>query len=420
MTTPLVIDLTRLFVSILRGRPRGIERVDLDFAAAMLSDRRRPVFGIIAYPWGPRVLDRGTVEQLVAALRQVWAEDAPLESDSIYSGIRGWLTGNAEKPSRYRRMRHLPRDVARIVARTGLRRGKRVQTLPAGTIYLNIGQVGFAVDRATHWLSERSDIRVVSFLHDLLPLDEPEWFAKGSDTYFEKVLARMLGRSECVIVSTEDMARRLSNHAHDHGRGTLKILVQPLVPTPALAYRTPFDPELGQVPYLIMCGTIEARKNHAFILQLWRESLLRGRQMPKLVVAGSRGWGAAEAFDLLDRCSRLKGHVREANGLSSQAMMHLLAHSRGLLAPSHAEGFGLPVVEALTLKVPVIASDIPAFREASQGYARLIDNADGPSWDRAIGEIIGSAPQTNPSFFEGFRPASPENLVEAIASLDQQ
>lgn len=420
MTTPLAIDLTRLFVSILRGRPRGIERVDLDFASAMLADRPRPVFGIIAYPWGPRVLERETVEQLVASLRQVWAEDAPPENDALYGGVRGWLTGKPEKQRSYRRMRHLPRDVTGLVARTGLRRGKRVQTLPAGTIYLNVGQVGFAVDRATHWLGERSDIRVVSFLHDLLPLHEPEWFPEGSDAYFEKVLGRMLARSELVIVSTDEMARRLSNYAHMHGKETLAIQVQSLVPTPALAYRAPFDPPLGTVSYFMMCGTIEARKNHAFILQLWRESLLRGKPMPKLIVAGSRGWGAAEALDLLDRCARLKDHVREVNGLSSQAMMHLLAHSRGLLAPSHAEGFGLPVVEALTLKVPVIASDIPPFREASQGYARLIDNADGPAWERAIDEMAGNPPRRDAAFLAGFKPATHNKLIEIIASLDPQ
>ena len=80
--------------------------------------------------------------------------------------------------------------------------------------------------------------------------------------------------------------------------------------------------------------------------------------MPKLVVAGSRGWGAAEAWRLLDRCDILGTHVVEAGGLSSPALMHLIAHSRALIAPAFGEGFGLPAIEALTLNVPVLASDI--------------------------------------------------------------
>lgn len=367
MASPIAIDLTRLFVSVLRGRPRGIERVDLDYTEALLADQTRDVFGIIAYPWGPRVLKRATVEGLAQAVRHIWREDRALETDPAFQATKQWLITGTRRPAPFRRFASFPLDIVQLIARTGLKRGESLATLPQGALYLNVGQIGFAVDRATGWLYERPDIRVIAFLHDLLPLREPEWFKPSSDAYFQKILGRILTRSQTIILSTKVCADQLRAYALEQSITLPRLVIQPLVPSPALSYRGPKDEELRQIPYVVASGTIEARKNQLFLLLLWRENILAGRSMPKLVIAGSRGHGGAEAFDLLDRCECIRGKVLEAPGLTSPALMHLLAHSRGLLMPTHAEGFGLPVAEALTLGVPVIASDQPVLAEASQG-----------------------------------------------------
>lgn len=418
MSAPLALDLTRLFVSILRGRPRGIERVDLDFVEAALADDRRLIFGIIAYPWGPRVLERQTVQRLVQSVRLIWAEDQPLHLDGAYQSVHRWLTGLPHKARLPGRMRRLPRDIAQVIARTGLRRGRRIQVLPERTIYLNAGQVGFAVDRATNWLQERSDIRVVSFLHDLLPILSPEWFESKGDDYFAKLLGRMLDRSETIVVSTEVCGQQLKNYCLRNDRPIPRIEVQPLVPSPALAYREPWDRALAKVPYFVMCGTIESRKNHLLPLLLWRQSLAGGKAMPRLIVAGERGWGAAEARDLLDRSEVLKSHVLEVAGLSSPALMHLIAHSRGLLAPSFAEGFGLPVIEAMTLGTPVIASQIPVFEETTSGKATLLDNLDGPSWLGTITRLGSLEPDAMRIKNRSYTPISREVLARVWEMLE--
>ena len=101
-------------------------------------------------------------------------------------------------------------------------------------------------------------------------------------------------------------------------------------------------------------------------------------------------------FDILDRSKLLRGSIIEVSGLSTPALKRLLDGAIALLMPSFAEGFGLPVAEALAAGVPVIASDILAFREIAGSAAELLDPLDGPAWlkrIRARAQHRRSAPQ---------------------------
>lgn len=419
MASAIAVDLTRLFVSVLRGRPRGIERVDLDFIEALLEDDARDVLGLVAYPWGPRILERPTLKALAAGTRHLWREDCPCETDPAFCDVRRWIAHGERPRRRHRRLFHLPRDVVSMVARTGLKLGTPVSRLPPGALYLNVGQVGFAVKNATGFLSERKDLRVAAFLHDLLPIEEPEWFNARSDDYFETVLNGMLGRCQAILVSTMIVADQLKDLTRKRGIPCPLVLVQPLVPSAALGYKAPWDEALAASPYFVTCGTIEARKNQLFLLLLWREQLLAGRSMPKLIVAGARGNGGAEAHDLLDRCDVIRSHVLEVPGLTSPAVMHLIAHSRGLLMPTHAEGFGLPMAEALTLGVPTVASALPVLSESSQGEAILLANDDGPAWTNAISRLAQQVPPQGFARMNGFKPAQHRDLIALITRLDE-
>ena len=140
----------------------------------------------------------------------------------------------------------------------------------------------------------------------------------------------------------------------------------------------------ASAPYFVFVGTIEARKNLAMLLTVWRRLAERmGRLTPKLVLAGARGWENESVIDQLDRSSAARSLVHEVANLDDAQMAALVAGARALLAPSLAEGFDLPVIEALALGTPVIASDIAAHRELAPS-ARLIDPLDGPGWLAAI------------------------------------
>jgi Glycosyltransferase len=117
------------------------------------------------------------------------------------------------------------------------------------------------------------------------------------------------------------------------------------------------------------------------ILAVWRALVERlGASAPKLVLVGTRGWHYDPIVDLIERSPALRSHVFEIGGLSTPALKRLVDNAQAVLMPSFGEGYGLPVHEALTAGAPVVASDIPAFREIEANGLTLLSPLDGEGW----------------------------------------
>jgi glycosyltransferase involved in cell wall biosynthesis len=134
----------------------------------------------------------------------------------------------------------------------------------------------------------------------------------------------------------------------------------------------------GLVPgrYLLVCGTVEPRKNLVRLAEAYRRS---GVTLP-LVVAGPDGWAAAELDALL---AATPGAIRLPY-LDRSAVHALLGHARALLMPSLAEGFGLPVAEAMALGTPVLTSNRGALAETAGGAALTASPEDLAALVQAI------------------------------------
>ena len=265
---------------------------------------------------------------------------------------------------------------------------------PRDAIYLHTSHLRLDRPELFAWLDLRPDIRPVFFVHDLIPIDFPEYVVPGEDERHRTRLATVAARAAAVLVNSADVGRRLEAHLAAASLRAPPVTAAPLgVEEAFLSPRSTSAP--GGRPYFVVCSTIEARKNHLLLLQVWRELAARlGRDTPALVIVGRRGWESEAAADLLDRCPALRGHVFETTGLSNAALADLVAGARALLMPSFAEGYGIPIVEALSVGTPVVASDIPVFREVAGAYAAFLHPLDGPAWLRAVAEIAGQTPRT--------------------------
>ena len=322
---------------------------------------------------GPRVAGLDCARTIAAAVERHWREVGNTSSDPVYDDVKFWLKTSGRHA--VRRIKKSPRtglaSAMRLLrndslfGRAGLVPGRNpIADVPRDAVYLNVSQFPLWIAPYFHWLRRRPDVTPVFLIHDLLPLRYPEFFPPAEYRRHNKrleVLAQIKGR---IIVTSEATATAVRQHAGKQGHTSLPICVAPLPADPIFASRSTTNDDVGQMNrYFVVCGTIEPRKNHLLLLNVWRElARLLGPATPKLVIVGPRGWGNDNAIDLIERCPAVRDHVLEVAGLSTPGLKRLLAGARALLMPSFAEGYGLPVVEALATGVPVILSDIEAFR----------------------------------------------------------
>jgi glycosyltransferase involved in cell wall biosynthesis len=226
---------------------------------------------------------------------------------------------------------------------------------------------------------KRRQIRTVFMVHDLIPLTHPEYCRPGVDAIHRRRMHTAFAHADGLIANSQATLMSMSAEA-DHAGIPLPVSVVAPLAT-GFARSTKQAAPLMDSPYFIMLGTIEPRKNHWFMLHLWRQlSEKYGSAAPKLVVIGRRGWECENVVDMLDRCNSLRHTVVEENNCSDEKLDQWLQHARALLFPSFVEGYGMPLAEALAARVPVIASDLSVFREIAQDIPDYLDPLDGPGW----------------------------------------
>lgn len=262
-----------------------------------------------------------------------------------------------------------------------LRYGLRFDRCGRDRLYLNVGHTGLNDPGLQSW-GDETGVRPVYFVHDLIPITHPQFCRDGEDQRHRarmltvlKTGAGVIGNSQATINELEELARLEGVPCPPAVAAWLGMSPLPSVTVTARPDR----------PTFVTIGTIEGRKNHLFLLKLWEKLVAQlGSNAPRLFVIGQRGWKSDEAIGLLERSAVLTDSVVEIGGCDDRTLATHLSSARALLFPSLAEGFGIPLVEALQLGTPAIVSDLPVFREIGQGVPELLDPLDEAAWERAI------------------------------------
>jgi glycosyltransferase involved in cell wall biosynthesis len=347
-----LFDASRLVWRVWTGRlPTGIDRVCLAYMEH----------------YGPRALalvQRGELRLVLD----------PQDSDKLFD-----LLQRGGKGFRTRLIRLLARALA-----------KRFRPHLANMVYLNIGHTGLDAPGLPGWVKRRG-LRAVFLIHDLIPITHPEFCREGEQ---QRHRARMRHALECaggIIANSAATLDELGAFARAEGLPMAGSVVAWLGADEQVE---PAAAASSDRPYFLVIGTIEARKNHLLLLHVWERLVTRmGQQAPQLILVGQRGWEADDVFALLDRSPRLQGHVIELGRCSDARMWALIDGARALLMPSLVEGFGIPVIEALQRGTPVIASDLPVFREIAGNIPLYLDPLDGQHWEAAIRDFTTNCPE---------------------------
>jgi glycosyltransferase involved in cell wall biosynthesis len=232
---------------------------------------------------------------------------------------------------------------------------------------------------------------------DLLPAERPEWFSANNVTRYKAWLEIIGGIADgflCISQQTEDDLRRVlaDRFGLEHGYATMIVPMGHAIMDSMLQEAAATAPPTARFdmtqPFSLMVGTLEPRKGHADIVAAFTEMWRQGADH-RLVLVGRMGWQIEALRDTIRNHPEHGGKLLWFDDVGDLELEQIYQACEGVIIASHAEGFGLPLIEALGHLKPVLARDLPIFRiHAERGVRYFPASDDAPTLGACIADWV--------------------------------
>jgi glycosyltransferase involved in cell wall biosynthesis len=217
---------------------------------------------------------------------------------------------------------------------------------------------------------QRDGGRLWFLVCDLLPIERPEWFSPNNVLRYKAWLDTITGLAEgflCISDQTEEDLRRVlvTRYGLRGGYSTSVVpmghdIRESLLEPASAACDTAIRFDVGS-PFSLMVGTLEPRKGHADILAAFSELWRQGGD-DRLLLVGRMGWAVEGLREAIRNHPEHGGKLLWFDDVDDLELERIYQACQGVIIASYAEGFGLPMIEALGHGKPVLARDLPIFR----------------------------------------------------------
>lgn len=209
---------------------------------------------------------------------------------------------------------------------------------------------------------------IISFFHDLLPINNFEYFLHYESNFLFYLFAS-IKYSDYILFSTEstkeEFVELTKNHKIYKNLGTVK-LGSDLTKKQNLIISEKIK-TYSKNKYLLCVATFEPRKNYETLIKAYMKSY--SKIDANLILAGRLGWMYDPILKLIKKSKLLNKRIFIINNASNDEITYLYKNAYLFIYPSFAEGYGLPIIEAMYHRCPVICSDIPVFKEITKNKA---------------------------------------------------
>lgn len=385
----LWIDITELLDQFRFARyPTGVGRVIINLADALRMDRGDVFENVRLLFWGPVVRRALTTDDprllplsdFLPRLSKSYEAAGLRPAAQKSRAMKAFVTS---LPRRWR-YRAFPSDNGTTL----FRRWARGQNIEISPVRFAPGDCLFAP--GSFWLGKyapqlaaqarAAGAPVAAFVHDVLLLSHPQWLPHRHSRQFRRGCETFLPLCTSIIcnsANTRDELRRLVSLPADMPISTCRLGDRPFgclsEPVPA-AIRE----KLGR-RYVLYVSTITPRKNHALLVEAWR--LLEkdlGAVTPDLYFVGG-GVPDARLATLLEKAQAEGGRISRLTGVDDSSLEVLYEHAWMTAYPSLAEGYGLPIAEALSHGKICLATPSGGIREVADDLIDFIDPLDPES-----------------------------------------
>jgi glycosyltransferase involved in cell wall biosynthesis len=248
-----------------------------------------------------------------------------------------------------------------------------------------------------HQVLRSKGIKIAFVVYDILLAKNPQWWTGNNAQLFKtwlhhigEVATNLVCISQAVAQEVEDWFK---NHPPERQDGGPKVHhfhlgadVDSSVPSmgvPEIARQV--ISAMNQRQSFLMVSTIEPRKGYAQALAAFEILWTQGHDI-NLVIVGKRGWLVDELIDKLLRHPQARDKLIWLEGISDEYLQLIYQNANCLIAASEGEGFGLPLIEAAQHALPLIARDMPVFREVAKDHAHYFSGQSPSDLSNAIQE----------------------------------
>lgn len=281
----------------------------------------------------------------------------------------------------------------KAVDKAASRTGKTIRPsdFPAGSIFFDLNSC-WHTQPARSWLLpelKNRKVRIAALIYDLIPVTHPQFVQPETRLRFFCYLLAHMKYADQLFVNSQSVKTDLMELFD-----TLNMPKKPCEVVPLGAdfmLRTDraeeaVDEEARRIVasgrYLLTVGSVEPRKNHKTILEAFETQLAQTDL--QLVFAGNTGWCVDDLLLRMEANEQFGKRLHHLEGMNDATIRFLYQHAFLVVFASHAEGYGLPTLEAIQAGVPVLASDLPIMREIGGDCCDYFPTEDA----QALGALV--------------------------------
>jgi glycosyltransferase involved in cell wall biosynthesis len=330
-----------------------------------------------------------------------------------------------------------------IVSMVNEIKSSAIPTIPAsGSCFVMLGAFWGIVNNAFVMAEmKRLGLSIGVYLYDLIPIEYPEFCDPVLVNDFAQSFSEAMLFADFLFAISEFSAQSVRRFLQRHNFPALPVEVVPLAHSlsasrgmsassgmsvgreTAEAVWTHATRAVKDRPFVLYVSTIEARKNHKYLFDIWKLLIAEGVSVPDLVFVGRQGWRVGEFFEQLKSTRYLDGRVHVLHGLADVELETLYRACKFTAVTSFVEGWGLPVGESLGFGRVCVAASSSSMQEVGGDLIPYVDPLNIRDGLQTLRKLI-----TEPSVVEGyerairerFKPRTWAQVAEEIIALIQR
>lgn len=243
--------------------------------------------------------------------------------------------------------------------------------------------------------------KTIQYVHDLAPIKYPKFFGRRASLKYKTTLKLATSKALQILTISQSVKDEIVN-AYPKTKGKINYIYPGLNKWIELENKDPnaiMDKYAIDYDYILTLSTLEPRKNHINMIKAFHLFKKSTNSPLKFAIIGKKGWFFDEIFKIVADLN-LETEVKFLGYVPNQELNPIIKNAKAFMFMSFYEGFGIPPIEALSLNVKTLVSDIPIFHEAFQDKVVYTDPYSPDKIALAIQKILERNHQKTEKFVE--------------------